>query len=170
MTAKKSDLEEKVTGLPSEDVIAETEYSLIDGLLNAAAYKDDDSMQKEVRIERNGKFLFKFNVRPLSEEEVFKCRKAATSYMPNPANKKLPKIEKDIDMSLLRSWKVYMATVDEDKKQIWDNPQLKQNFPDVVQGVEMVDILLAGGEKSAVEDLIDKISGYDIDLTEYAKN
>ena len=41
---------------------------------------------------------------------------------------------------------------------------------DIMTGPEVVDKLLLAGEKDAVIETIDEISGYDADLTEYAKN
>lgn len=161
--------EEKVTGLPEKEVVLETEYDLMSGLLAAASYKEDKALEKEVRIERNGTFLFAFKIRPISEEDLMMARKKATSYMKNPAGKNLPPIEKEVNYGLLRSWKIYFATVEEDRNSIWENQDLKKKY-NIMLGGEMIDVLLTGGEKTAVSDLIDEISGYDIDLTEYAKN
>lgn len=157
------------SGMPCQETVEATEYDLLKGLLEAANYKEDESLQKKIEIKRNGKLLFSFRVRPLSEEDVRLARKKSTVYMPNPADKKLPAIEKEVNYFTLRSWSIYLATLEEDRNKIWDNPAVKEKF-DVIQGVEMIDILLTGGEKSAVTDIIDEISGYDMDLEEYAKN
>lgn len=157
------------TGIPGENEILNNEYDLLESLMEAAGYKEDESLQKEVKIERKGKFLFKFTVKPLSEEDIRLARKNATKMLKNPAGRNLPMIEGDTDMSALRSWKIYFATVEEDRAKIWDNAAMKKKF-NAMRGYEMVDVLLTGGEKSAVIDLIDSISGYDLDLTEYAKN
>ena len=46
----------------------------------------------------------------------------------------------------------------------------RQKKFDLFEGWEAVDILLPGGWKNAVSDAIDQLSGYDVDLTDYAKN
>lgn len=149
-----------------------SDKDLLLNLLEAADYKTDD--RKKIVIERNGKFLFSFFIRPLSEDELLTIRKKATTYMKNPAGKNLPPVEKEVNFPLLRSWKVVMATVEEDRKKIWGNPGVKEKF-NLIQDVETVDILLKGGEKDAVCDKIDEISGYGegengVTLEEYAKN
>lgn len=157
------------TGLPGEEEVLKNEYDLMQGLLEAAGYKEDEDLQKRVEIKRKGKFLFAFTVRPLSEDDIRLARKKATKTKKNPAGRNLPDIEVDVDADALRSWKIYFATVENDRNAIWENSELKKKF-NVMQGYEMVNVLLTGGEKSAVIDLIDEISGYDLDLTEYAKN
>ncbi len=56
---------------------------MIAGLLEAAAFKSDDSLQKKIEIKRNGKLLFLF-VRPLTEEEIQGCRRKATKKTSRP--------------------------------------------------------------------------------------
>lgn len=159
----------KETGLPDAATIQETEYDLLEGLMKAAEYREDEELREKLQIRRNGKKLFEFTIRPLSEGEIQACRKQATIYMKNPAGKHLPRIEKEVDYVALRCHKIYTATIEEDRKKIWDNPAMKEKF-NIIKGAEMVDLLLTGGEKSAVNDKIDTLSGYDLDLDEYAKN
>ena len=168
---KATDRPVEETGLPEQEVINRTEYDLMAGLLKAAGYAENEDLQKKMRIVRNGEFLFEFTIKPLGEEDIRIARKNATKMIKNPAGRNLPKIEGETDISALRSWKIYFATVQSDRDQIWDNQQLKKQF-NCMQGYELVDVLLTGGEKSNVIDWIDKISGYDddLDLTEYAKN
>lgn len=153
-------------GLPSN--VEEVQYDLVQALLEAGNYGNAEEEQKLVRIERNGKFMFEFTVHPISEDDVRIARHKSTTFMKNPNGKNLPPIEKETDFSKLRSWKIYLATVEEDQKKIWGNPALKEAF-NIIEPWEAVDKLLKGGEKSAVDDLINSISGYDIDLTDYAK-
>ena len=157
-----------------ETGISETmsDKDLLANLLEAADFKVDE--RKRIDVRRNGKLLFSFRVRPLSEDEILSIRKKATSYMPNPAGKHLPKVEKEVNYPLLRSWKIYTATVEEDRKKIWGNVALKEKL-NVIQDVETIDALLKGGEKDAISDIIDDISGYgegehEVTLEAYAKN
>ena len=162
------------TGLPPQEELARNEADIIKGLLEAADYKEDDNDVQPVEIKRNGKVLFDFKIRPLGEDELMRIRKSSTPQFPNPAGKRLPKIEGDIRLGEFRSKKIYTATVEEDRKLLWDNPQVKQGLKakgfDILESWEIIDAVLKAGEKDRLSDLIDEISGYDADLTEYAKN
>lgn len=166
-TRKKVENDIETTGIPEN--VEEVQYDLVTSLLEAANYKEDEENLRKVKITKGDKFLFAFTVRPLSETEVVKIRKASAKYVKNPAGKHLPKVETEVDYAQMKSRKIYMATIEEDKKKIWDNPEIKEQF-NLVEGWEAVDVLLSGGWKNAVSEIIDNISGYDIDLTEYAKN
>lgn len=173
--------EEKVnvTGLDQAENRKEAEYDLVRSLLEAAEFKTSDDNIYETSIKRNGKFLFKVRLHPISETDSRLARKKASTYMPNPNNKKLPMIVKEQNEVLFKSWIIYLATTEEDQQQIWGNPQLMQkhglNLP-----VESIDLLLTAGEKDKVFDLVGKISGFEDDDTtdegesmneeEYAKN
>ena len=149
--------------------VEDKQYDLVKSLLEAADYKEDESSRQKIEIKRDGKFLFEFTIRPLSEDEVLQIRKASAKYARNPAGKNLPKIETEVNWPQFKSRKIYEATIDEDREKIWDNPAIKKKF-DLFEGWEAVDILLPGGWKNAVSDAIDQLSGYDVDLTDYAKN
>lgn len=173
MTANMNE-EKKVTGLPAQEVIDRTEEDLINTLLAAADYKDDESVQKKVEIRRNGKVLFSFHIRPLGEPELQRIRKLSTPMYPNPDGKRLPKIEGEIRYGEFKSRKIYEATVEADREKMWDNPSLKRGLAakgiDIMENWEIIDAVLMAGEKNVLNDAIDDLSGYDMDLTEYAKN
>lgn len=145
------------------------ENDMLNSLLEAANFKDDKDFQKRIQVKRKDKILFEFNVRPLGEEEVLLCRKNATSYAPDPRGKNYPKIEKDFDASKYRSWKIYLATVDNDKKLLWDNRTI-QNKLDVLQNINVIDKVLMSGEKETICGIIDEISGYGANMEDYIKN
>lgn len=183
MTAKNSVLEneevkEKPTGLPSEEVVAMTQEQLIAGLLSAADYETDEDSMKKIQIKRGGKLFFEFKIHALSESELMKIRKQSTKLYNNPAGKHLPKIEGELRMAEFRSRKIYAATADDDKAMLWDNPKVKAGLrakgKDILEEWEIVDAVLMAGEKFAVSEEIDNISGYNdedsIELEEYAKN
>lgn len=173
MTANNNE-ETKATGLPKQEVIDRTEEDIINSLLAAADYKDDESTQKKVEIKRGGKLLFSFSIRPLGEPELQRIRKQSTPMYPNPEGKRLPKIEGDIRYGEFKSRKIYAATVESDREKMWDNPALKRGLKakgiDIMENWEIIDAVLMAGEKNALNDAIDDLSGYDMDLTEYAKN
>lgn len=174
INAVDEELEVEVTGLPPQDQLLRNEAEIINGLLAAANYKEDEDNIQAIEIKRNGKKFFEFRVRPLGEDELMAIRKLCVKKYNNPAGKGLPKIEGDVDLPVFRSRKIYAATVEEDKKLLWNNPQIKQSFKakgiDILEGHEMVDKVLMAGEKDKISDIIDELSGYSADLTEYAKN
>lgn len=150
------------------------EYDLTKALLEAADFKNDDESITPIEIQRNGKYLFTFHITPISDSETRVARRNATTFMPNPNNRKLPKIEKDFNSAEFHSWLIYLATTDEDKDKIWNNPAIKEKFG-LMRPVEAIDKLLRVGEKLAVVDTIMDISGMesddeDISPEEYAKN
>ena len=110
---------------------------------------------------------FEFRVRPISEEESVACHAHATKYAPH--KKGQPKKEIETNSAKFRSWLIYTATVDEDRKKTWDNKQAQKAL-NVLQGADMVDAVLLPGEKDRIIDIINEISGYDDDLDEIAKN
>ena len=62
-------------------LIRMNEDGFIQGLISAADYAKDDTQR--IEIARNGKVLFAFEIRPLSEEEYNKCKKKHTKYVRN---------------------------------------------------------------------------------------
>lgn len=157
--------------IPEKKELLRREDELLDGLFSAIGEKENHEITKMLSIQRNGKKLFDFEVRALDEQELVKCRRRATKYGENPAGKRYPKIELDTDVSKLRSIKIYMATTEEFKKKLWDNPAVQEKF-NVVNGFDVVDLAFTAGEKDAVVDAIDELSGYgvDVDVEEYTKN
>lgn len=144
------------------------EFFLLEQLLAAANFKEDPEQYKTITIERKGKELFSFRVRPLEEEELQECRKMATQYGVNPQNRALS-VETGVDLVKLRSYKIYFATIEEDRRKIWDNRAMQQKIG-VLQGVDAIDRLLLAGEKDRVCNVIDENSGFQLSLEEYAKN
>ena len=172
--------------LMTKEEVLQNEDSLLRGLLEAGNFKDDDSFRRKIEIKRGGRTLFSFTVRPLDEEEELNCYKMATPKVPNPQGKHLPKVDGKTDAAAMRSWKIYTATIEEDRQRIWNNPQYKQK-KGLLTPIEVVDSLLRSGDKDAVLSIIDQISGSrgsdsmgDVDtvedtgdaptLEEYAKN
>ena len=149
-------------GIP-ENMTAEAEFDLVEGFLKAVEFKTDEENIKNIEIRRNGKHFFSFRVHPLSEADLQKAKKSATTYMPNPAGKQFPAIEKATSKVVYNSNVIYLATVEEDKKQLWDNKEL-QNKLGVMMGYELIDKALMAGEKDMIIDVIEGISGYGISL------
>lgn len=178
MATKKTENEkDSVTGLDTATNRKEAEYDLVTALLEASSYKTSDDNITEAEIKRNGKYLFSVHIHPLSDTDARFARKKATIYMPNPANKKLPPIEKDFDEAKFKSWIIYLATTEEDQQKIWGNTAIMQKFG-LAQPVESIDVLLKYGEKEMLSNLVTDISGMEdeksdeevVDEEEYAKN
>lgn len=144
------------------------EDDLLNGLLSAANYKDDETETVEIVINRKGKDLFSFRIHPLSEEDFARCRKRCTKYVKSRTNAGV-RIPEEVDTVKYRCMLIYEATVPEDRAKVWDNKQLWK-AKDLATGIEAVDLLLKAGEKNAVCDKIDSISGYEMTEEEVAKN
>ena len=153
-------------------VTEDNEMDLITGLLKAAEYKTE--VHQPLNITRNGQTLFKFNVRPLSFDEIAQCRKKATTYMANPGGASLPLIEKEVSTADYMAWKIYTATVATDGKKFWDNSALKEGLKKaghmVMTQNEIIKEVLTAGELEAVSDAIDNLSGGGVSVVDYAKN
>ena len=168
---------EIITGLEESTDFKNDEYNLVASLLKAAKYKTDDITEISVKDD-TGAVLFRIRVHPLSQEEIQAASNRATSQIPNPNGSRYPKISGKRDNSKYHSYLVYAATIDEDKKKIWGNPEVKdalaqQGMP-IIEDAEMVDVLLKAGDKSRVVDIILEKSGFGADTVttddDYIKN
>lgn len=149
-----------VTGLNNATDRKGAELDLIERLFSAAGYKEDPANIVEIDITRNGKFLFTLHIHPLGDDDVAKANKEAAIMVRNPGGKHLPKIQADSDKSKYKSWMIYLATTEEDQKQIWGNPALMSKLG-VYQPWEVIDKLLILGDKAKLLEKITEISGLD---------
>lgn len=165
-----------ITGLENVENRQEAEKDLLTSLLEAAEYKTAEDNITEAEIKRRGKLLFSVHLHPISEPDARVARKKATTYMPNPNNKKMPPIEKEYNHAKFNSWLIYLATTEEDQQKIWGNPALMKQLG-LNQPVDAIDALLTIGEKQKLADLVTDISGMNdeededaVSNEEYAKN
>ena len=143
------------------------ENDILGGLLAAANYKNDEDEIVPIEIARGGVVLLKFRIRPLSEDEFVKCRERHTKYV---RNKQIGiKVPEDTNTNMYRSALIYQATVAEDREKLWDNKTAWKQL-DVLSGAELIGKVLKPGEKDAVLNKLDEISGYSSTLEEVAKN
>lgn len=179
MTAKK-ELEAKTTeetlGMSEERVLASQE-NLIAGLLAASDFENDENTVRNIRVERNGKFYFEFNIHPLSEKTYTRLSKLYRKKVKNPNGKNLPMVDGELKVDEYRCAKIYEATSDEDKAKLWDNPAVKAALTkqghDVFDTNSIIETVLLAGEKYNISEIIDEISGYnneEMGLVEYSKN
>lgn len=154
----------------SQEDILMNEKDILKGLIAAGTEKDSEENYEKIVIQRNGKKYFEFRIRPVSEKEAEACHEHATRYAKRKPGQ--PKRAIETNGSLMRSWLIYTATVDEDRQKVWDNRQAQEAL-NVMTGYEMIDAVLLSGEKDRIIDRINDISGYaeeDEDLEETAKN
>ena len=80
----------------------------------------------------------------------------------------------DTDNVKYRADLIYRATVEEDKKNLWDNKKvweaLRNKGMQIVSALDVIEYSLKAGEKDQVVDCIDKLSGYHDNLEEVTKN
>lgn len=157
-------MDEELTQEEQSQALRTYEGDILGGLLAAASFRDE---AKTVEIARNGIVLFKFRIRPLSEGEYNRCKEKYTTYK---RNKQFGvRIPDKTDTIGYRSALIYEATVEEDREKLWDNREAWRKL-DVLSGVELIGRVLKAGEKDAVLDLIDKISGYSVLEEDTVKN
>ncbi|WP_346298484.1 hypothetical protein [Alistipes sp.] len=161
----------ETTTATEEELQAEAranEDDLLAGLLAAANYKADEDETVEIVISRNKKDLFSFRIHPLSEDDFNRCRKRCTKYVKSKSQAGI-RVPEEVDTVRYRCMLIYEATVPEDRAKVWDNKKLWK-AKDLATGIEAVDILLKAGEKNAICDKLDAISGYELTEEEVAKN
>lgn len=164
---------EEVECSPEEDMeqFRENEEDFIQGLINAAGYHQEE--EQRVEVIRDKKLLFAFRIRPLSEEEYERCKKKNTKYV---RNKRLGMMTpQETNAVKYRASLIYQATVREDRESLWDNRSvwaaMKGMGLPVMNGLDVIEYSLKAGEKDAVIEAIDNLSGYaDTNLEEVAKN
>ncbi len=160
-----------------EDNLQEDEFRLYEGsilnaLLDTAGYADDSNERYTIRIRRqkNGEqvTMFTFDIRPLSEDEWNTCRKKNTK---KKRDRRYGIDREEVDNVRFRSQVIYAATVAENGSKIWDNREAQEKL-NVASGVDLIDKVLKSGEKDAVVEKIEIISGYggDGDLVGLVKN
>ena len=168
MANEKPNIEEMT---PKE--LTDYEGDLMSAILRAADFKTDKSEYRRIQIKRGGKVLLKFLIRPLTEEDLSKCRKKNTRVKSGRYG-----IDKEkLDGARYRSQIIYEATVPEEDTgdvKIWDYKR-EVIWPklNVASGIDAIDAILKAGEKDMVVEAIETISGFqneDNDVIEDLKN
>lgn len=151
----------------TQEEILMNEQDILRGLLEAAEDKVDESSYVRIEIARKGKVFFSFHVRPLSEEEYNECREKATTYVRNQRFGGI-KLPEETDTVRYRSMLIYTATHPDDRAKLWDNKEAWKRL-NVLNAYDLIDKVLLAGEKDAILDKIDEISGYSNRIEEVAK-
>lgn len=159
-----------------------SEEDILNGMLEAAGFKDNEDYQKIIQIvrpvkvknevtgeieEQNKKF-FEFKIRPLTDGELFDCRKKAMKRVPSTRNKNIME-DAELDYPKFRAYKLYTATVGEEGKKIWDSKVMKDALK-TLSALDVINETLLSGEKDWIDDIIDEISGYGENREEQLKN
>lgn len=153
---------EMIENQEEEEVTQEELLINEDALLKALTDKEQHADRIETIEVKFGQTLFKFRIRPLSEREWDKAREMNTKYSKNRrlGGMRLPE---KTDTVGYHTTLIYMATLDADKKKLWDNKKLWAAV-NAVTGTDMVDKLIPyAGKKQAIVDRIELLSGFDDD-------
>lgn len=151
--------------LTKEDLL-EMEDALLQGLLAAAEAKSTDTAT--ITVKRGDRVFFKFRIRALDDEEVKEIKNRNSTFKKNSIG---VKILADFNDVRFRSEVIYRATIEEDRKKLWDNPEAKRRL-NCLDGIEVIDRVLTSGEKDTIYDKIQEFSGYrdEEEIENLAKN
>lgn len=151
--------------LKQEELLS-IEDSVLNGILGAV--KDNEDDVTTIEIARKGKTYFKFDIRGLSEKMYNDLHDQATKFK-KARNMGGVKVPEETDTARFRSLLIYHATVKGDREKLWDNKEA-WNALGVINAHSMIDKVLKAGEKNAIVDKIDEISGYSDDVEDIVKN
>lgn len=151
--------------LSNEELLA-VEDDVLRGLLSA--YEDQQKEIVTIEIARNGKVYFKFDIHGLTEKQYSDLQDEATKFR-KAKNLGGVKVAEETDITRFRSLLIYHATVERDRKRLWDNKEAWKQL-NVLNGPDLIDKVLKAGEKKAIIDKIDEISGYTDEMDEIIKN
>ena len=162
MATKNVNLENEAAVEMTEDekkaTVRKYENDILGGLMAAAAYKTDAEEAVPIEIKRNGAVVLSFRIRPMGEDEYLKCKKDNTNYK---RNKQLgTRVAESVDAARYRAQLIY---------EIWDNRDAWKNL-NVLNGTDLVEVVLKSGEKDEILAKLDEISGYQPTMEDVAKN
>ncbi|GKV54236.1 hypothetical protein NCCP2222_01830 [Sporosarcina sp. NCCP-2222] len=150
----------------NQEELLTVEDSFLRGLLDA--YEDNQDDVRTIQIARNGRTLFEFDVRGLSEKEYNDLQDQATKFK-KAKNLGGVKVPEETNVPRFRSSLIYHATVKEHRDKLWNNKQAWKQT-NVLNGIDLIDKILKAGEKSAVIEIIDDLSGFGSEGNELLKN
>lgn len=132
-----------------------------EAILKALSNKNRHEEVTEKIVVKLGDLVFSFRIRPLSEKEWDRCREKNTKYQKNRRlGMKMPESTNTVGY---HSFLIYTATIEEDRKNLWDNKKFwAAAGNDVLTGTDMVDKLIPlAGKKQEIVERIERLSGYD---------
>ncbi|GEA17496.1 phage tail assembly chaperone [Moorella sp. E306M] len=140
-----------------EELLA-AEHTILQDVAGVLEAMETITHYEVYEVIREGKKLFSFRVRGLDDEEMEKCRDQATKVVKNRRLGGLT-MPGDFNAAKYNSLMIYAATHPDDRKWLWDNKDLWQKA-NATSGWQVVDKVLRRGEKEAVIELIERLSGY----------
>lgn len=152
---------EPITEEEKQEFIAFNEAELLKALKGENNHAEET---KTIEVKFRGT-AFTFRIRALTEREYNRCHDESTTYQKNRrlGGMRLPE---KTDVVKYHTKLIYTATVDEDKKKLWDNKNLWAAV-NAVTGTDMVETLIpTAGKKQAIVDQIEKLSGFDEETDE----
>ena len=158
---------EGMNGEELKEFTRKYEDDILGGLIAAASYKTDEDDVAQINIVRNDAIVLSFRIRPMSEEEFMKCRKDNTEYKKNRQTG--VRVAEKVNAARYRAQLIYAATVKEDREKIWNNRNAWDKLS-VATGIDLVEVVLKAGEKDAIIEKLEEISGYQSDMETTAKN
>lgn len=150
----------------NKEELLTVEEDVLRGLLGA--YEDQKEDTVTIEIARKGKVYFKFDIHGLTEKQYNDLQDQATKFK-KAKNLGGVKVAEETNITRFRSLLIYHATVPEDRKRLWDNKEAWRAL-NVLNGPDLIDKVLKAGEKKAIIDKIDEISGYTDETDEIIKN
>jgi len=165
---------ESVTGLDHAADRQSAELDLVSTLLEMAQYPTAGDAVTEAVVKRHGVEKFTVHLHPLSDEDIRRARRKATTYAKNPNGKHLPPIERETNNVQFKSHVIFAATTPEDQKRIWGQQAVLDRFS-LMEPWESIDVILTAGEKAQLFDTVINLSGLgdsdeQMSVEEYAKN
>lgn len=158
-------MSEEQENLNNEELLS-VEKSVLNGILSAAKHNEEDITT--IQISREGKVYFEFDIRGLSEKMYNDLHDEATKFK-KAKNMGGIKVPEETDAARFRSLLIYHATIKEDRKKLWDNKEAWDSLG-VINAHSLIDKVLRAGEKNAIVDKIDEISGYGDETDNIVKN
>ena len=151
--------------LNKEELLA-VEGAILDGLLGA--YQDQQEDTVTIEVARKGKTFFSFDIHGLTEQQYNDLQDRATKFK-KAKNLGGVKVAEETNVTRFRSLLIYHATVQEDRTRVWDNKEAWRTLG-VLNGPDLIDKVLLAGEKKAIIDKIDDLSGFENDTDDLIKN
>lgn len=128
-----------------------------EGLL--AAVDDVEDKVYPITVAREGKEFFTFSVKPLAIGDFEKLEKSCRIFEKGKGG---ARVAKDFDSQQFLARVVYEATTVEDKKEYWNNPEVRKKLGTV--GFQTIIRVLRAGEIEDIATYVEQISGRENDL------
>lgn len=141
-----------------KDSLLEAEDTILRDIGGVLEAMETITEYRPFEVVRDGKKLFSFRVRGLDDEEMERCRDHATKVVKDRRLGSLA-VPRDFNVAKFNSLVIYTATHPDDRKALWDNKTLWEKAG-AVAGWQVIDKVLRRGEKEAVIELIERLSGY----------